>query len=144
MKKKYDVIIIGAGVIGAAIGFQMADRGHKTLNIDKLGAAGHGSTSNSCAIIRTHYSTYDGVAMAYENYFYWKDWADFLGVEDETGLIVFHNTGGIMFNAPDSNWPSIRRHYDNVGVEYEEWSPGTFERTDANLLHPLLLATHSP
>lgn len=55
MSKNYDVIIIGAGVIGAGIGYELAKRGHKTLNIDKLPSAGFGSTSNTCAIIRTHY-----------------------------------------------------------------------------------------
>ena len=33
-------------------------------NVDKLPEAGYGSTSNSCAIIRLHYSTPAGVAMA--------------------------------------------------------------------------------
>ena len=44
MQKGYDAIIIGAGVIGAAIGFELAKRGHKTLNIDKLPGSGQGST----------------------------------------------------------------------------------------------------
>ena len=44
----YDAIIIGAGVIGAAIGYELARGGRRTLNIDKLPAAGYGSTSNSC------------------------------------------------------------------------------------------------
>ena len=35
MNKKADAIIIGAGVIGSAISFELAKRGYKTLNIDK-------------------------------------------------------------------------------------------------------------
>ena len=62
MNKQYDTIIIGAGIIGAAIAFELAKKGYKTLNVDKLPSAGHGSTSGSCAIIRLHYSTPDGVA----------------------------------------------------------------------------------
>ena len=30
----------------------------------------------SCAIIRTHYSTRDGAALALSNYPYWQDWRD--------------------------------------------------------------------
>ena len=48
------------------------------MNIDKLPSAGYGPTSNSCAIVRAHYSSFDGVAMAYEGFFYWKDWAEYL------------------------------------------------------------------
>ena len=57
MTKTYDAIIIGAGVIGACTAYEMAKAGMKTLSIDKKGAAGHGSTAGSCAIIRLYYST---------------------------------------------------------------------------------------
>ena len=83
--RHYDVIIIGAGIIGANMGFEMAKAGHRTLNIDKLPAAGYGSTANTCAIIRCHYSTWPGVAMAYEGFSHWKDWAGYLDAEDERG-----------------------------------------------------------
>ena len=51
--ERYDAIIIGAGVIGSAIAFELAKKGWRTLNVDKLPAAGYGSTSNSCAIVRS-------------------------------------------------------------------------------------------
>ena len=35
MNKKADAIIIGAGVIGSSVAFELAKRGYKTLNIDK-------------------------------------------------------------------------------------------------------------
>ena len=41
----YDAIIIGAGVIGGAVGHELAGRGWRTLNIDKAPMAGAGSTS---------------------------------------------------------------------------------------------------
>src|SRR6185295_16915837 len=66
MGQKVDAVIIGAGVIGTATAFELCKRGYKTLNIDKLPSAGYGPTSNSCAIVRAHYSSFDGVAMAYE------------------------------------------------------------------------------
>ena len=42
MSRKADVVIIGAGVIGAATAYELARKGYKTLNIDKLPAAGYG------------------------------------------------------------------------------------------------------
>ena len=54
MTKKYDAILIGAGVIGSPIAYEMAKMGYKTLNIDKLADAGEGPTAASCAIVRAH------------------------------------------------------------------------------------------
>ena len=50
MAKSYDAIIIGAGIIGACTAFELAKKGWKTLNIDKLPEAGYGSTSGSCIV----------------------------------------------------------------------------------------------
>jgi len=36
LRQLYDAIIIGAGIIGACTGYEMAKRGYKVLNIDKL------------------------------------------------------------------------------------------------------------
>ena len=108
MTKKYDALIIGAGIIGASIAFELAKKGYKTLNVDKLSAAGAGSTINSCAIIRTHYSTLEGTAMAYESYLHWKNWAEYLGVEDERGYATVHQT-----DVPADQEDSVRKAADN-------------------------------
>jgi sarcosine oxidase subunit beta len=78
MNKQVDAIIIGAGVIGACVAFELSKKGYKTLSIDKGPEAGYGSTSGSCAIIRTYYSAYETCALAYEGWFYWKDWANYM------------------------------------------------------------------
>ena len=83
MGKTYDAIIIGAGIIGAPIAYELTKMGYKTLNVDKGPDAGEGSTAGSCAIVRAHYSTEDGVAFAYEGFKYWLDWENYLdNVED--------------------------------------------------------------
>lgn len=68
VNKKYDAIIIGAGVIGTPIAYELSKMGYKTLTLDKQPDAGEGSTAGSCAIVRAHYSTEDGVALAYEGF----------------------------------------------------------------------------
>mgnify|MGYP006199342193 CR=1 FL=1 len=85
-RRQYDAIIIGAGIIGSNLGFEMSKAGFRTLNIDKLPAAGYGSTANSCAIVRCHYSTWPGVAMSYEGFHFWQNWADYLETDDERGV----------------------------------------------------------
>ncbi|MDH3377542.1 MAG: FAD-binding oxidoreductase, partial [Gammaproteobacteria bacterium] len=96
MTETYDTAIIGAGVIGAAVAYELSKRGYKTVNVDMLPEAGYGSTSNSCAIIRVHYSTLDGTAMAYAGYFYWKHWRDYLDTDDEAGIAKFHDIGCLI------------------------------------------------
>jgi len=123
MNKTYDAIIIGAGVIGCPIAYELAKMGYKTLNIDKLADAGEGSTAGSCAIVRAHYSTEDGVAMAYEGFQYWLKWEEYLDhAEDEKGLARYMNTGSILLKSQGHDWRKVKSNYDAVGVKYEEWS----------------------
>jgi len=98
MSQPYDAIIIGAGIIGCATSYALGRKGWRVLNLDSLPAAGYGSTSGSCAIIRPYYSTLDGSAMAYESHFYWKNWAEYLGGGDldEKGLIQYINCGALV------------------------------------------------
>ena len=49
MTDRTDVIIIGAGIIGAATAFELAKDGIKTVSVDKNPAAGYGPTAASCA-----------------------------------------------------------------------------------------------
>ena len=121
MTKKYDAIIVGAGIIGCCIGFELSKKGYKTLNIDKLPEAGQGSTSASCAIIRFHYSTPDGVAMAREGYYYWLDWPNYLEAPDEAGFANYINCGCLVIKTPhNKNLVNVMRSLDELGVAYEE------------------------
>ena len=121
MNTRYDAVIIGAGIIGAATAFELAKRGWKTLNVDKLPAAGHGSTGNSCAVIRTHYSTWDGTAMAWESLHYWRDWQNYLETTDEKGLIRYINTGCLIIKSRHYDVDRAFRFFDELGIAYEQW-----------------------
>ena len=122
MAKSYDAIIIGAGIIGASVAYELAKNGRRTLNLDSLPAAGYGSTSASCAIIRTHYSTLDGSALAYESIFAWKDWPGHIGVKDERGLAEFLNTGVVVIKTDlNKHLGPICAIMDELGIPYEHW-----------------------
>ncbi len=124
MSEQYDVIVIGAGIIGACVGLELARQGRKVLNIDKLSGAGFGSTSGSCAIIRLHYSTPDGVAMAREGYYYWLDWARYLGFQDPTGMVKYINTGCLVMKTEKNHFlKNVMAALDELHVCYEELTP---------------------
>jgi sarcosine oxidase subunit beta len=126
--EQFDAVIIGAGVIGAAVAFELSKRGYRTLNIDKLPAAGFGPTSNSCSIVRAHYSSREGVAMAYEGFFYWQDWARYLGVNDDFGTAKYMQCGTVLLKSATGHHDKVLRHYRDLGVAYEEWSNEELQR----------------
>ncbi|OUR76142.1 FAD-binding oxidoreductase [Alphaproteobacteria bacterium 46_93_T64] len=122
MSSNVDAIIIGAGVIGAATAFEMTKGGKKVLSIDRNPASGYGSTSGSCAIIRVHYSTFAGTVFAYEGYHYWRDWAEYLGVEDEAGLAEFRQSGCLVMQTAQNDFLKTHQtHCDALDIEYEIW-----------------------
>jgi sarcosine oxidase subunit beta len=130
MTSTTDAIVIGAGVIGTAIALELNRLGMHTLSIDKNPASGYGPTSSSCAIIRVHYSTLDGTAFAFEGYHYWRDWAEYLGVEDERGTAEFREIGCLVMCTAQNDF--MRRHTahcDQLKVPYERWdAKGITER----------------
>jgi sarcosine oxidase subunit beta len=116
----YDAIIIGAGVIGACTAYELAKKGWKTLSIDKLPESGYGSTSGSCAIIRTYYSAFESCAVAYEGWHYWNDWQNYIAAADEQGLIKYHNTGCLVIKTEHNNGLSrVCDMMDQIGCPYE-------------------------
>jgi sarcosine oxidase subunit beta len=140
MAGKYDAVIIGAGIIGASIAFELAKKGYKTLNVDKLGAAGAGSTVNTCAIIRTHYSTLEGTAIAYESYLHWKKWPDYLGVEDERGYAIFNETGLVILHGEGHDMTTHIDNHRELGIPMEVWDLDTVREKlpfiDINAYYP--------
>lgn len=146
MNKKVDTIIIGAGVIGACVAFELSKKGYKTLSIDKGPEAGYGSTSGSCAIIRTYYSAYETCALAYEGWFYWKDWENYMGVEDEQGLIKYNDTGCMVIKTPHNKFlEKACETMDRIGCPYEHVSaediPSKLPGADIRKYEPAKLIT---
>ena len=124
MEKSFDAIIIGAGVIGSAIGFELSKKGYKTLNLDSNPTSGYGSTAASCAIIRVHYSTFDGCALAYEGYHYWKDWENYLGCMDEKGLAKFIECGCMIYKTEANQYlKKVIQRANELNIPYKEWDP---------------------
>lgn len=123
MTKQYDAVIIGSGIMGCSIAFELAKKGWKTLNVDKLAASGAGSTVNSCAIIRVHYSTLEGTAVAYEAYHYWDKWKDYLGVEDDRGMAKFMKQGVLVFKTKGNDeLRKVITLLKELNIPFEEWS----------------------
>ena len=125
---KKDVVVIGAGIMGCAIGFEFAKKGYATAVVDALEEPGFGSTSNSCAIIRFSYSTHEGVALSWESMAYWDDWKNYIGIKDEKGLIKFIKKGSIELTYHNYSNKALQSRYDKAGVRWEYWDRGKIEK----------------
>src|SRR5712672_2924759 len=62
--EKYDLIVIGGGVIGTSVAFHLAKLGAKRVLLLERGTIGAGTTSQSSGILRTHYSVRENVELA--------------------------------------------------------------------------------
>ncbi len=124
MSETCDAIVIGAGVIGACTAYELAKAGFRTICVDKNGAAGHGSTSGSCAIIRLYYSNVESCALAYEGWYLWKDWEGYLGGRDPRGMIEYRDTGTLVMKCRENgNLERAQQLMDEIGAPYEHWGP---------------------
>ena len=148
MTQNFDAVIIGAGVIGSAVSFELSKRGWKTVNIDRNPTAGYGSTAASCAIIRVHYSTFDGCALAFEGYHYWKNWASYLGHKDEKGLSKFIECGAMIYKTETNNYlKTIMERANELEIPYDNWDTDTIKRklsiSDVSSFFPVKLPDNS-
>lgn len=85
---KYDVVVIGAGVIGSSVAFQLAKLGAKNVLVLDRGTIGAGTTSQSSGILRTHYSVKENVELALKSWEVFNDFPAYLGDEEAScGLV---------------------------------------------------------
>lgn len=132
MASKVDVVVVGAGVIGAATAFELARQGRAVTVVDARPAVGAGSTSASSAIIRFHFSTWEGVLTAWESAAMWRDFPRHLG-QDSAGLARFVETGCLVFDPPGGNRDSVLLLLGRAGIDYEVLAP-----SDLRLRFPAL------
>jgi sarcosine oxidase subunit beta len=90
MSQTFDVIIIGAGIMGCSTAFELAKRGVKVAVVEK-GLVGSGGTGKSSAIIRQHYSNELTARMALHSLRVFQNFEELVGDEcgfTETGFLA--------------------------------------------------------
>lgn len=118
-------VVVGAGVIGASIALELARSGVDVTVVDKAGAAGHGSTSASSAVVRFNFSTKDSVALSWESKYCWEGWHEHLGVPADGPHARFHRAGLVMLDVDVAPRELFLPLFDEVGVPYEQWDDAT-------------------
>lgn len=94
----YDVIVIGAGVVGSSVAFHLAQLGAGRVLVLDRGQIGTGTTSQSSGILRTHYSVIENVELALASWRVFNNFSAYLGDEDASAGLV---KCGYLIASPD-------------------------------------------
>lgn len=117
-----DAIVVGVGGMGSATAYQLADRDHDVIGIERYDVphamgSSHGSTRIIRRVQHEDPSYVPLVERAYELY---RD------LEARTGRDLLHVTGSIHAGAPGTDLvDDARESCEANGVEYEELPAGT-------------------
>src|SRR5713101_4626275 len=98
--KTADIVILGAGVMGASIAFHLARRNAGQINAGKImvvdkGHVGQGGSGRSSALVRMHYSYPPEVQLAVVSLSMFEHWADAVGERGD-----FRRTGFVRIVHP--------------------------------------------
>ena len=109
----YDVVVIGAGLAGAATAWSAASRGRSVLVLEQF-AAGHerGSSHGSARIVRRGYSDGLYVSLTGRAFELWRE------VELASGTSLLRMLGGLDVG-PDRDLTKVAALLDEHGVEHE-------------------------
>ena len=134
MSERYDVVVVGAGIVGAATAFHLKKFGAGSVAIIDRDQVCTGGTAKSCAIIRSHYSVPSNTALTVKSLEIFTNFRDAL--EDNEVECGFVNSGYIIA-APEGDFAdSFRANLEmqaGAGAETFEIS-----KEEARERHPLL------
>ncbi len=121
----YDVAVIGAGVFGAWIAYQLRQAGKKVVILDAYGAANSRSSSGGeSRVIRMGYGADEIYARwARRSLTLWQE------LSERAGPPLFHRTG-VLWMARDADPYSLSslRTLQKLGVAFEKLSRGELEK----------------
>ncbi|MGH7400921.1 MAG: NAD(P)/FAD-dependent oxidoreductase [Candidatus Rokuibacteriota bacterium] len=104
-----DVVIIGAGAIGASIAYQLARRGARDVVVVERDTVGAGSTSKAAGGIRVQFATRVEIELSLRGIAFFKRF------EEEMGVPCDFHQEGYLFVVTDE--PTLARFRANVALQ---------------------------
>ena len=103
LRRTYDVVIVGAGVHGLAIAYELARRGVTNVAVLEKDYVGAGGSGRNTAIIRSNYRTPEGVAFYDESVHIYERLSVELGFN-----VLFSQHGHLTFAHTESAVAGLR------------------------------------
>ena len=128
--KTADVVVIGGGVYGCSIAYNLANQGAGNVVILERGNLGSGGTAKSCAIVRTHYSIHVNMVHAVASLKIFESFGETVG-----GDAGWRRTGYIVLGPEEHRAPmeSVFRSQNELGID-----TATLTHDEARRIPPLL------
>ncbi len=109
LPRSADIVIIGAGAIGASIAYQLGRRGARDVVVLERDTVGAGSTSKAAGGIRVQFATRVEIELSLRGIAFFKRF------EDEMGVPCDFHQEGYLFVITDE--PTLARFRDNVALQ---------------------------
>ena len=106
MKKTADAVVIGGGIAGASTLYYLARMGLRDTVLLEKGELASGSTGDSAAMVRQHYSNEVSIRLVMESLRFFQGFAD-----EFDGARVFNGIGWLFLCEPDA-----REAFEMVGA----------------------------
>ena len=95
-----DVLVVGAGAIGASCAFHLARAGRSVIATEALDGPAEGSTGRSFASIRAQWADALNIELS------WASIRRYRSFADDYGIDVGYRPTGYLFLVPDADWES--------------------------------------
>lgn len=95
-----DVLIVGAGIVGAAIAHRLTERGLDVTILEAAPAPASGSTGRSAAGVRGQFTSEINVRLSLESI------AEYRAFEELYGASSGYRPQGYLFLVPEARWPA--------------------------------------
>ena len=107
MKKAYDVVIIGGGIIGCSVAFELARRGRSDVLVIEREYLTSGATGRCGAGLRQQWGSVINATLAYESMGVFETLEDYTGYSGDCGL----NQGGYLLVAyTEKEWAQFQKN----------------------------------
>ncbi len=123
-----DVVVIGAGIVGASCAEQLARRGRRVVVLEAMEAPGLGSTARSNACVRSQWRDMTNMALSWHSIQRYRDFAATYGTD-----VGYRPIGYLILHSEDQ-WEAQLRAVAaqrDAGVPVKVMTPAEAQRTVA-------------
>ena len=123
MKKSYDIVIIGGGITGCALAFELAKRGRKDILVVEKEYLTSGATGRCGAGIRQQWGTVLNATLARDSIRIFEHLEEYTGYSGNCGL----NQGGYLIVAyTEGEWKQFQKNFElqkSLGIPVQRLDP---------------------